>query len=176
MSAKISDYLYDLANYLPHNIEDLLAEIINLLQSALRNNTQLVLIGNGGSYSSAEHWATDLSLLGFNTKIISPGILTALANDFGYQHSFAKILGLHNELLIAFSVSGWSGNILLAGSKISQSILFTGKNYNPAAKFNIIIPIQSTEFGIVENIHLAIGHFIRKELEIWMKTVGPTSR
>ena len=78
---------------------------------------RVYLIGNGGSYSNAAHIANDLLASGIKAYTMDSAILTAFANDHGYEHVFANWLGVVGEkgdLLIALSGSGKSPNILNA--------------------------------------------------------------
>jgi phosphoheptose isomerase len=176
MSPSLSSYVYGLVAYLPHDIEDLLDIFVNQICDAFSQNKQLVFIGNGGSYACAEHWATDLALLGFSTKTISPGIITAFANDFGYEAVYKQKHDFDNNVLIAFSVSGRSKNILHICQSFYHSVLLTGKDYDREASYQLIIPIQSNDFGLVEDMHIIIGHYMKRKLEKWMKKTDPSSR
>lgn len=172
----LSSYVYGLAAYLPNDIEELLDTFSDQICMAFEAQKQLVFIGNGGSYACAEHWATDLALLGFSTKTIPPAIITAFANDFGYEASYSQSHAFDKNMLIAFSVSGKSRNILPLGSEFYYSVLLTGKDYDRDAPYHLIIPIQSNDFGLVEDIHLIISHYIKRRIEKWIKQKNPSSR
>lgn len=77
------------------------------------------LIGNGGSAANAVHIANDLIGCGIKAHALTADVatLTAIANDFGYERIFSyqlMRLGEPGDLLVAFSGSGKSPNILLA--------------------------------------------------------------
>lgn len=75
------------------------------------------IIGNGGSYANAAHIANDLISCGIKAYTLDPATLTASANDYGYENSFARwisIVGEPGDLLIALSGSGTSKNIIKA--------------------------------------------------------------
>lgn len=79
--------------------------------------TYVFLIGNGGSYANAMHVANDLLAVGVRAITLDPATLTAIANDHGYENVFAywiKKIGQKGDLLIAFSGSGTSPNIVKA--------------------------------------------------------------
>lgn len=88
-----------------------------ILLDAIRNAKRVYLIGNGGSYSNAAHVANDLLACGVRAFTLDPATLTASANDFGYETVFARwisVVGEEGDLLVAFSGSGKSPNILNA--------------------------------------------------------------
>ena len=88
-------------------------ELLEAVQKAKR----VYIIGNGGSYANAMHICNDLLLKGVRAYTLDPATATALANDFGYAHIFARwlqVVGEEGDLLIALSGSGKSPNILKA--------------------------------------------------------------
>lgn len=75
------------------------------------------IIGNGGSYANAMHIANDLISSGIRAHTLDPATLTAIANDYGYEHVFSRwlrVFAQRDDLLIALSGSGKSPNILNA--------------------------------------------------------------
>lgn len=75
--------------------------------------------GNGGSAATAEHFTNDLFSKGIKSICLNSNvsIMTMIANDFGYEYVFSKQLknyATDDDLLIVFSVSGESPNILEA--------------------------------------------------------------
>ena len=80
-------------------------------------NGRIYIIGNGGSYANASHIANDLLAAGARAYTMDSAILTAFANDYGYENIFSRWLGIVGErgdTLIALSGSGKSPNILNA--------------------------------------------------------------
>src|SRR5688572_17465813 len=80
---------------------------------------RVYICGNGGSAANAIHMANDLILCGIRAHplVADVSTLTAIANDFGYEHVFSRQLRVYGEpgdLLIAMSGSGNSPNILEA--------------------------------------------------------------
>ena len=165
---EISSYLNQLIDYLPHNAEYLFTELISDLQEAYVHKWPITFCGNGGSYCTAEHWAIDLESLGFKTKIFSPAFLTARANDYGYSSAFKRKRRIGKELLIAFSSSGRSPTILAIAADYPRAILLTGINPPPQSQYQLIIPIQSDNDGINEDMHLIIGHCIKAAFNRWL--------
>lgn len=125
--------------------ESQLNEVAVLIKETVRNGGKVFIAGNGGSYCIAHHLAADL-LWGSahpmprSTPIIAlggnAGSMTALANDVSYEHIFsyeAIWYGMgKRDLLIVFSVSGRSKNILRllyeARKQKTKAIVFVGQD------------------------------------------------
>ena len=100
-------------------------------------------------------------------------LITAISNDIKYDKIFSfQYESLRNtgDLIIIFSVSGNSKNLVeLArnASKRNKIISFTGKNGGKVKKLSTInININSTNYGIVEDIHLSLMHSISQTIRI----------
>lgn len=84
------------------------------------NNAQRIWIaGNGGSASTAEHFATDLVKLGLRAVALSSctSLITMIANDYGYDKIYSRqleVFGEPEDLLVTLSCSGTSPNIVEA--------------------------------------------------------------
>ena len=159
---------------------------IELLFEAWQNGTQVFTCGNGGSASTATHFACDLAkttivdekkrfkvhCLNDNTPLIS-----ALTNDEGFDSLFYEQLKGYFEagdVLVCLSVHGgagkdkaglWSQNLLramnYAKDKGGKTIGFSGFDGGPmkqVADVCINVPINSTPQ--VESFHLALEHLI----------------
>src|SRR5256884_9976290 len=104
-----------------------LAEVAALLVEAIRSGHKALVAGNGGSAAEAQHFAAELvgrfkrerlpyAVLSLTTDT---SILTAIANDYGYQDIFARqvlALGQPDDMLIVFSTSWESENLLHAAA------------------------------------------------------------
>lgn len=88
------------------------------LAEAIKKAKRVYICGNGGSAANASHIANDLLLCGIKAHALTDvATLTALGNDFGYEHVFAKQIRVYGEpgdLLICLSGSGKSQNIVNA--------------------------------------------------------------
>ena len=168
------------------NIKDLLLR--NVDQKVLHKITQEILntiqkkrdffsCGNGGSATTAEHLSCDFSKgsctnTNLNIKVHSlnsnVALMTAIANDISYDDIFSYQLnrfGKANDILLTFSVSGTSKNIIkcakIAKKKKIKIISFTGFDGGELKKLsNYNINFSSNNFGIVEDCHLTIMHYI----------------
>ena len=154
-----------------------LKNIINEILTAVKKQRNIFSCGNGGSASTAEHLSCDFSKqactdTNLNIKVFSlnsnVSLMTAVANDISYDDIFSFQLnrfGKPNDVLLLFSVSGSSRNILkcakVAKRKKIKIISFTGFNggkIKKISKYNA--NFATNNFGIVEDCHLSIMHFI----------------
>lgn len=165
-------------NYLPESIID---ETINLLHEARMDHHQVFIMGNGGSASTATHFVCDLQK---NTRCEglpdfcaigladNMAILSALANDEGYDQVFAQQLSSHihpGDIVIAISTSGNSPNVIkaieLAKRHGALTIGFTGFDGGRVDELvDIHIRIATHSIEHVEDIHLILEHLICKAL------------
>lgn len=154
-----------------------LEELAVILARAYHHGKQVFTVGNGGSSSTASHMAADLAknTIGPNMKRFritslneNAAILTALANDIGYEDVFSEQLTSliqAGDVLIVVSASGNSPNIIKAmryARSLSATVVgllgFDGGAAAEIADLSIVVP--STSYGIVEDIHLVINHVL----------------
>ena len=160
---------------------DKVQEAADKIFSTLENGNKLLICGNGGSAADSQHFAAEL--VGRFEKEKQPlpaislttdtSILTAVANDYGYDNVFAKqvkALCKKGDLLFAISTSGNSPNVLkaveLAKTIGMKSISLTGKDGGKIAgisDIDINIPVFST--ARVQEAHITVIHIICKIIE-----------
>src|SRR5947209_3112827 len=114
---------------------------IDLITTAFKNGNKVLFCGNGGSAADAQHLAAEFSGRFYKNRPALPAealhcntsYLTAVANDYSYEVIYARIIegmGVEGDVLIGFSTSGNSGNIVkafeAAKSKGMITIGFTG--------------------------------------------------
>ena len=91
------------------------------LTDAVRKANRVYLIGNGGSAANAIHIANDLISCGIKAQaLLDISTITAIANDYGYEHVFSRqleVFGNKGDLLVCLTGSGNSMNILEAITK-----------------------------------------------------------
>ncbi len=150
---------------------------IGMLLDAHKKNRQIFVIGNGGSASTAAHFANDLSKFcnvegkkRFRVISLADNVstITALANDIGYDKIFSEqLLNLVNngDVLIALTASGNSPNIIEAvktakqhGAQVLAFLGFNGGKIKGMADCYILA--EYDDFGLVEGIHLILEHLI----------------
>ncbi|WP_421999462.1 SIS domain-containing protein [Reyranella sp.] len=141
---------------------------------------KIIFAGNGGSAGIASHMATDYSKNGgLRAWAMNDGsMLTCLANDYGYEHVFAKQIEFHGrqgDMLVAISSSGRSPNILgavTAARRLGCTVLTLSgfKPDNPLRRTgDMNVFLDSGAYGYVEIGHLALCHAILDYSMEWAK-------
>lgn len=134
----------------------------------------LWIAGNGGSASTAQHWACDLSkAAGRRAQALgsNPAVLTAWANDMEYAQIFSRELwaiGRPQDALIALSCSGASFNIAAAirqARMMGMQAAIVTSDLCKATDAQVTVTVHHTHYGIIEDCHLAIGHWLTEELK-----------
>jgi D-sedoheptulose 7-phosphate isomerase len=149
---------------------------IDLIRETKKKKAKAVVVGNGGSAAIASHIQNDLCKAVRMRSLVftEQSLLTALANDDGYQTAYETLMNLWAEpddLLIAISSSGQSENILRcaraarkAGSRIVTLSGFAADNpLRGLGDVNFYIPSRS--YGHVELAHAALSQFLTDALK-----------
>lgn len=147
-----------------------------------RRNSNFIIytLGNGGSASTASHLANDLlKMCGFPVVALPDMTPTTLAymNDHGQEHMFSVPLSkflLANDIVIAFSCSGESKNVLRAAGYAKQQgalvIAFTGDKKNKLSDIaGITFHVRHSDIRIQEDMHLIACHNLCQHLIEKMK-------
>ncbi|MEE9218971.1 MAG: SIS domain-containing protein [Acidobacteriota bacterium] len=175
------------------------ARAADLLWQARQRGATILVIGNGGSASTASHFAADLAkgtvvegCRRFNTLCLAENAtwMTALSNDLGFQHLFSEPLRnlmRPRDLLVVFSVHGgkgadrageWSQNLLraveVAQREFQASILafvgFDGGPLRQCSDVSVLVPVESTP--LIESLHVALHHLLCEELRARIEACG----
>jgi D-sedoheptulose 7-phosphate isomerase len=160
---------------------DTARKIADVSVSALRGGNKLLLAGNGGSAADAQHIAAEIvgrykkdrpayAAIALTTDTSA---LTAIGNDYGFEQIFARQvegLGRRGDVLLVFSTSGRSANILAALKAARQhglvTIGFTGsKGTDMAAFCDHLLVAPSDETAVIQQIHLTFAHGICDVIE-----------
>lgn len=177
MDGHLNEYLSRLRAAIDALPRERLNALGETLLRAYRNNKQVFVLGNGGSSSTASHMAADLAknTIGPNMKrfrIVSlndnAAIMTALANDLGYEHIFSEQLTnliQAGDVLIVVSASGNSPNVLqamrYARSRSAEVVGLLGFNGGAAAALSdITLIVPSDHYGVIEDVHLIVNHIL----------------
>lgn len=153
--------------------------LIDRLEDARRRDRTVFVIGNGGSAATASHMGNDLGLCGnarnggvLRVLPLTDGIpfMTAVANDFGYQHVFVRQLEVHyreGDMLIAISASGNSPNLIAAaewvkarGGEVVGLLGFDGGKLQSLCDSVVTVRTAIGEYGPVEDVHMVLDHLI----------------
>jgi D-sedoheptulose 7-phosphate isomerase len=188
--AYIDNYLEDMKKIIKKMPQDKIDKAIELIYAAWKRKARIFVIGNGGSASTATHFACDLSkwASGDNPNRIKAfslvdniPLMSALTNDDGWDQVYLEQLKTNfvkGDLVIALSVHGgkgkdragvWSQNLTRAinyannngGNTIGFSG-FDGGAFNELTDVNIVIPFESTPQ--VEAFHSVLTHLIADAL------------
>ncbi len=144
--------------------------------ASLKQGGKVLLVGNGGSAADAQHIAGELvSRFAFDRPGLpaialttDTSILTAIGNDYGYERLFARqvqALGRAGDVLIAYSTSGKSPNILLALHEAREKGLccvgFTGNRGGPMRDVcDHLLEVPSADTPKIQEGHLVLGHIL----------------
>ena len=155
---------------------DVIREIANVIVKAYKDKHCVYLIGNGGSAADAQHIAGELiGRFKINRRPLpaialttDTSVITAIANDFGYETCFARqieALAKPGDVLLAFSTSGNSKGILnavqVAKSLRAITIGFTGKDGGLLKSIvDICLKIPSDNTPRIQECHITVGHII----------------
>jgi D-sedoheptulose 7-phosphate isomerase len=160
---------------------DTIQKVSDAIASAFQNGKRVYFCGNGGSAADAQHLAAEFSGRFYTDRKALPAealhcntsYLTAVANDYGYDVVFSRMIdgiGQQGDILIGLSTSGNSGNILkafaTAAEKKMVTIAFTGATggkMRTAADHLINVP--STDTPRIQESHITIGHIICQLVE-----------
>ena len=140
---------------------DLIQNAASMIVNSIKNKKKIIFCGNGGSAADGEHLCAELAGRYLKKRKAYPAIaltgnsslITALANDYGFE-----------------TTSGKSKNILnilqLAKKKGIKVILLTSmKAKNLKNKVDLIIPVPSERVDRIQEMHIGIGHIICETVE-----------
>lgn len=159
---------------------DAVAGACRLVVETLQAGGQVLACGNGGSASEAAHFTSELVGRYRSNRRALPGIaltepaaLTCIGNDFGYDEAFARQvegLGRPGDLLVVFTSSGNSRNIVLALEAARRrglrSLALLGKGGGRARGLATIeIIVGSGRTASVQEAHLFLLHHICEAVE-----------
>lgn len=153
-----------------------IADVADHVATTFENGGRLYFCGNGGSAADAQHLATEYIVrfrvdgrpLPAMALTTDTSLLTAAANDLGFEHVFARqieALALAGDLLFLHSTSGNSPNLLAAARAARERGVITaallargGGRLEPAVDHAIVVPTDDPAHA--QELHLAIGHAI----------------
>jgi len=159
-------------NTLIYDIE----RIGRVLAETIQNGGKLLFCGNGGSAADAQHIVAELVIryrsnvnrpaIGAIALTVDPSIMTAGANDIGFENVFAReveALGKEGDVLIGISTSGKSQNVLKAINQAKSQGITTigllgadGGNIKSLCDYELTVPSFTT--ARVQESHILIGH------------------
>ena len=171
-----------------HNIDNMKSNLylaieksINYIKNSINSGGKIIFFGNGGSASDSQHLCAEfvgrykkdrspLAAISLNTDT---SILTAVANDMGYEKVFERqveALAKKEDVIFAISTSGSSKNVInavVAGKKKGIKIIaLTGKKDSELSNLSdVSIKVPSDKVNHIQEMHIIIGHFICEIIE-----------
>lgn len=159
---------------------------VELIIKALSKNKKILFCGNGGSAADSLHLSSELIayFLNKNRRSIpaisltsNSSVLTSISNDKSFLTIFSRQiegLGEPGDVLFAISTSGKSKNIIHAIKKAKKmklkTVFLTSNNVKKNNKLsNITIRVPSKRVDRVQEMHIAVGHFICELIEKSLK-------
>lgn len=154
---------------------------VDVIVAALESGNKILFCGNGGSAADAQHLSAELTGRFYKNRKSLPSdalhcntsYLTAVANDYGYEHVYSRLLegiGKSGDILVCLSTSGNSVNLLRCMEKASEmsikNIAFTGSSGGLMLdKADICLRVPSNDTPRIQESHIMIGHIICELVE-----------
>lgn len=162
-------------------LEKTFTRAVEIMLAALRGGKRILVCGNGGSASDAEHMAGELvGRFGYDRaslpciSLCTPSAtFTAIANDYGYEQVFQRQvqgLGVAGDVLIGISTSGNSANIVAAfatARKIGiKTVALTGSRDSKLSQLaDVTVRSPSTRTPRIQEIHGLLLHSMCRAIE-----------
>ena len=186
----LDEQILNLTNLKDNGYKENLINIVDLIVKCLKNGNKVLICGNGGSAADSQHFAAELvgrfklerKGLPAIALTTDTSILTCMGNDYGYDSIFSRqveALGNEGDVLIGFSTSGNSKNVILAieegKNKGLITVGFLGKDGGKLKEMvDYDFTFNYTETARVQEHHLMTYHliceFVEKEMAEYEKT------
>ena len=187
-----ADYFRRYCDYIQKLVSDIdidsVKRVVDCFLKARCTDKTIFFAGNGGSASTASHFAQDMGEVGrkirgrgFRTQSINDNVsaLTAISNDYNYDSVFSLQIQESfdpGDVLVVISASGNSRNVIkaveLAKEKGGSTVGLVGFDGGRLAQIcDYVVHIQSKngEYGPVEDVHLILNHMIVSYLMMELK-------
>lgn len=174
--------LQEVLNNFEIEASDSINSTANLIAESFRNGNKILICGNGGSASDAQHFAAEFvnSFSKTINRVALPAIsltsdssvLTSIANDKNFESVFSRqveAFGKPGDVLVVFTTSGESKNCLKAletAKRLSlKTVSFTQKNKISAKISDMLIEVPSSDTQIIQECHIVAYHIIAELVE-----------
>lgn len=153
-----------------------LASIADAMHTSLRGGGKILFCGNGGSAADSQHLAAEFVGRFRRERVGLPSIalttdtsiLTAVANDYGYEFVFSRqveALARAGDMLVGISTSGNSPNVVAALQSARAlgvvTVAFTGKGGGKMASIaDHLLAIDAAETARIQETHILAGHML----------------
>ena len=176
--SEINEHISSIDFFLKNYFDDF-NEFLNLVIKTLKKGNKIILFGNGGSASDAQHIAAELVVKYKKKRRSIPAIslstdtstLTAIGNDFSFNEIFSRqieSIGKPGDIAIGITTSGKSKNVInalkLAKKKKITSVILT-KEKHPKKKqiekiSDFILGVPAEETARIQELHILVGHLM----------------
>lgn len=158
-----------------------IAEATDVIVAAVKRGNRAIFAGNGGSAADAQHLAAEfvsrfefdrpgLPALSLSTDT---SMITAIGNDYGYEHLFLRQLQAQarpGDVFVGITTSGKSPNVLRAFEACKDlqvtSIALCGLGGELEDKVDYVLCAPSRHTPRIQECHILIGHMICAEVEL----------
>ena len=173
---RLHDHLVVLRALMASDLPQKLEQCAEYIEKALSEGHKVMFCGNGGSAADSQHLAAEFvgrfqkerKGLPAVALTVDTSILTAVANDYGYDTVFSRqvqALGEPGDVLIGISTSGNSKNVLLAIEEAkNKGMLCIGMTAEGGGKMaevsDICLAVPAKVTARVQEMHILMGHIL----------------
>ena len=176
--SEINKHISSIDFFLKNYFDDF-NEFLDLVIKTLKKGNKIILFGNGGSASDAQHIAAELVVKYKKKRRSIPAIslstdtstLTAIGNDFSFNEIFSRqieSIGKPGDIAIGITTSGKSKNVInalkLAKKKKITSVILTKKKYPNKKQIekvsDLILGVPADETARIQELHILVGHLM----------------
>ncbi|MBL7691492.1 MAG: D-sedoheptulose 7-phosphate isomerase [Flavipsychrobacter sp.] len=156
-------------------------QVTEVMIKAFANGNKVLFCGNGGSAADAQHLAAEFSGRFYSDRDPLPSealhcnssYMTAVANDYGYEVVYSRIVkgtGRPGDVLVGLSTSGNSVNIIKAMEVAKEigmiNVVFSGETGGKLRSMcDYLINVPSADTPRIQESHITIGHIICELVE-----------
>lgn len=176
--SEINEHISSIDFFLKNYFDDF-NEFLDLVIKTLKKGNKIILFGNGGSASDAQHIAAELVVKYKKKRRSIPVIslstdtstLTAIGNDFSFNEIFSRqieSIGKPGDIAIGITTSGKSKNVInalkLAKKKKITSVILTKEKYPKKKQIekisDFILGVPAEETARIQELHILVGHLM----------------
>ena len=176
--SEINKHILSIDFFLKNNFDDF-KKFLDFVIKTLKKGNKIILFGNGGSASDAQHIAAELVVKYKKKRKSIPAIslstdtsaLTAIGNDFSFNEIFSRqieSIGKPGDIAIGITTSGKSKNVInalkLAKKKKIISVILTKKKYPNKQHLkkisDLILGVPANETARIQELHILVGHLM----------------
>ncbi len=161
--------------------KDIFHMVLDEMVGCLNRAQKILIFGNGGSSSQAQHFAAELvnryqldrSALAALALTTDTSALTSIANDMTFEFVFSRqiqALGQKGDIALGISTSGNSPNVIQAFKTAREkgllTVALTGRSGGRLAAFtDLLLPVDSEDTPRIQEVHLLLLHLMADTIE-----------